>query len=347
MLSACVRNSPTAVNSSPDSVGAGTSPKSDEAWLIVTSRSNPFVRSRIVAESTGNADIVVHTSKPLQTITGFGGAFNEQGWEALSVLSPSERNAVLRALFDPNDGLRFNTGRIPVGASDYALDRYTLDESPGDYSMRNFSISRDKQRLIPYIQAALKVRSDLSLWASAWTPPTWMKTNGAFDGGAMKDDPQTYAAYALYLSRFVKSYGELGIRISMVVPQNEPGQVTRYPSCDWKPQQYVSFISEYLGPAFRREGIDTEIFVGTINQAEWDVLSVLSNPKVLSRISGVAVQWNAISQVAQIHSQYPTLPIMQSETECGNHHWEPQFNPDQPPNDFKYAVRTWRKSAIL
>lgn len=341
-LSACVLKPPAV--SSPTTPASFIAPaKPGMARLIVTSSSTSFERSSIAADSVGAADVVVQTSNPLQTITGFGGAFNEQGWEALLVLPPSERDAVLKALFDPTEGLRFNSGRVPVGASDYALERYTLDESPGDYTMRNFSISRDQQRLIPYIQAALSHRPDLMLWASAWTPPTWMKTNGAFDGGAMKDDPETYAAYALYLARFVQSYGTLGVKIAMVVPQNEPGQVTHYPSCDWQPQQYASFIGEHLGPTFRRESISAAIFVGTINRAEWDVLSVLSNPKVQSQIAGVAVQWNALEQVAQIHRQYPTLPIMQSETECGNHHWEPGFNPEQPPNDFKYAMRTWRK----
>jgi glucosylceramidase len=38
------------------------------------------------------------------------------------------------------DGLRFDDGRVPIGANDYALDRYTLDERAGDLSMLRFLI---------------------------------------------------------------------------------------------------------------------------------------------------------------------------------------------------------------
>ena len=51
--------------------------------------------------------------------------------------------------------------------------------------MSQFSIERDKQKLIPYIKAALAVAPGLHLWASPWSPPTWMKSNGAFDGGTI------------------------------------------------------------------------------------------------------------------------------------------------------------------
>ena len=75
------------------------------------------------------------------------------------------------------DGCRFAWGRIPMGASDYAIDRYTLNETAGDTAMANFSIERDKQRLIPFIKAAQAVKPDIRFWASPWTPPTWMKSS--------------------------------------------------------------------------------------------------------------------------------------------------------------------------
>jgi len=83
--------------------------------------------------------VTVDPSQTRHAIEGFGGAFNEHGWAALSVLAPAERDSVLRALFDADSGLRFTHGRAPIGASDYALDRYTLDEAPGDYAMAKFS----------------------------------------------------------------------------------------------------------------------------------------------------------------------------------------------------------------
>lgn len=313
------------------------------AW-IVTTESAPFARSTSAAKTTSaGADVSVDAAQRQHAIDGFGGAFNEHGWDALSVLSDAERQEVLRALFDPATGLRFNYGRAPIGASDYALDRYTLDEAPGDFAMERFSIERDKQRLIPFIKAALKLRPDLRLWASAWTPPTWMKDNGGFDGGAMKDDARVYAAYALYLAKYVESYRGEGIDVSMVVPQNEPAQLTRYPSCDWSPAQYVTFIKDHLAPTFKSRGLGTQIFVGTINRGDWDVLSVLKDADTAAVISGVGLQWGGLAHVAPVHAAHPALPIMQSETECGNQHSKPGYDPDKPPNDFAYAAYTFRK----
>lgn len=118
----------------------------------------------------------------------------------------------MELLFHPRRGARFSYGRIPIGASDYSIDRYTLSELPDDYAMAEFSIERDRQRLIPFIQAALAVAPGLDLWASPWTPPAWMKENGSTDGGRIRDEPEI-EAYALYLTRFIEAYGAEGITV--------------------------------------------------------------------------------------------------------------------------------------
>src|SRR5262249_17721299 len=155
--------------------------------------------------TTGNADLTVNDTTTYQTWDGFGGAFNEMGWDDLSVLSASDRDRAMSLLFG-SDGARFIFGRIPIGASDYAVDRYTDDETPNDYTMAKFSITRDQQRIIPYVKAALAQNANLRLWASPWTPPTWMKDNAAFNGGNMKDDAQILQALALYLAKWVQAY---------------------------------------------------------------------------------------------------------------------------------------------
>ena len=51
------------------------------------------------------------------------------------------------------------------------------DEKDGDFVMKNFSIANDAETLIPYIKNAQKYNPDLKLWASPWSPPSWMKYN--------------------------------------------------------------------------------------------------------------------------------------------------------------------------
>lgn len=313
--------------------------------LIVTTPARAFTPA--TADGSGlSSDVTrisVDESQRGPSITHFGGAFNEQGWEALSVLSAADREAALRSLFDRETGLGLDYCRLPIGASDFAVDRYTLDESPGDYEMAAFSVARDRLRLIPYVKAALQVRPDLKFWASAWTPPTWMKSPATFDGGAFRDEPAIYEAYALYLARFVESYAAEGIAVDMVVPQNEPQELTRYPSCGWTPAQYITFLRDHAGPLFQKRGLTTRLFVGTINRDHWDLMSVLRDPGAARYVSGVAIQWHALAHASAVRELRPDLPIMQSETECGNNHWQPGFNPDRAGNDFDYAAHTWRR----
>lgn len=122
-------------------------------------------------------DIEILTNKKQQTIDGWGGCFNELGWQALQTLPFKEREKVIKEFFDPNTGLKYNICRMPIGANDYSFTWYSLNETDGDFEMKNFNIERDKTILIPYIKEALKFRPDLKIWASPWSPPTWMKTN--------------------------------------------------------------------------------------------------------------------------------------------------------------------------
>ncbi len=123
--------------------------------------------------ATGTATVTVGDTAA-QTWEGFGGAFNEAGWKYLMTLSQADRDAAIQLLFG-DDGARFNMGRIPIGASDYALARYTLDETANDTELASFSLTQDMMYLIPYVKAALAVKPNIRFWASPWTPPTWMK----------------------------------------------------------------------------------------------------------------------------------------------------------------------------
>ena len=85
------------------------------------------------------------------------------------------------------EGVRFSLGRTPVACSDYSFGYYSYNDVKDDYTMRNFSIDRDRFILIPYIKEALKLRPDLKMWASPWTPPAWMKVNEHYSQKSSKN----------------------------------------------------------------------------------------------------------------------------------------------------------------
>ena len=312
-------------------------------WQTSTMASNP---------TSGNADVTVNDGTTYQTWDGMGGAFNEMGWDDLMQLSEGDRDHAIKLLFSPTEGAGFIFGRIPIGASDYAIDRYTDDETAGDYTMDHFSIDRDKMRLVPYVQAALGVNPKLRLWGSPWTPPTWMKDNSDFNGGNMKDDAKILQALALYLVKWVQAYGDQGIPVEAIHPQNEPGYSTGYPSCLWTSALYTKFIGQYLGPTFTMMNVNAKIYLGTMSNGDSGkdpsiVSAVLADATAMKYIAGFGFQWGMLSSVSGVTSK--KLPVMQTEHKAGNYPFSQSgetpppgpFNMNMAPNDHTYAMESW------
>ena len=255
-----------------------------------------------------------------QTWQGWGGCFNEIGWQVLQNLPVAKRQSILAALFDPRSGCRFNFCRLPIGASDYAQEWHSCNETPGDYAMKHFSIARDKRQLIPYIKAALQYQPAMKLFASPWSPPTWMKFPAAYNYGTLVWEKKNLQAYALYLRKFVEAYAQEGITINQVHVQNEPVADQKFPSCLWTGAQLRDFIRDYMGPEFKKSGCKAEIWLGTINSENYNEFAntVLSDPKARQIVGGVAYQWAGKWALHRTLKAYPDKPLIQSENECGD-----------------------------
>jgi glucosylceramidase len=333
-------------SSGPAGSGGGTVAATS---TLVTSTSGAFWKTGTWTESTANATVTVTDGTTYQTWEGFGGAFNEKGWSYLT--SQQMKDQAIQLLFG-KDGCNFAWGRIPIGASDYAMDRYSLNETSGDTSMSKFSIDRDKMKLIPYIQAAQAVKPNLRFWASPWSPPTWMKTgpynpgSGAshsnFDGGVMKSDDTTLKALALYFVKFVQAYAGEGINVEIVSPQNEPNYQQNYPSCHWDSSTFVTFVGKYLGPALSSASLTTKIMDGTLSNPSGDDTigqNVLKDATAKGYIASIGVQWGMSDSgpVSALKNLAGNIPIWLSETKCGG-----QMGSTAPaPNDVSYGRDTW------
>jgi glucosylceramidase len=328
------------------SSGAGAGPVIEEL-KVVTSAANAFWKAGTLTEAaSGNADVTVNADSAQQTFTGFGGTFNERGWEALSWLSETDRAGAMKLLFDAADGAKFTYGRIPIGASDYAVGGklYTLDDADAaDPQMEKFSLERDKQYLIPFIKAAIAVNPDIRFWGSPWTPPPWMKSNNDYKGGNMKDDATVLDAFALYLAKFVEEYGKEGIKIMAIHPQNEPGFVQDYPSCSWTGALMAKFIGSHLGPTFQERNVAAEIFVGTMSNSAPDTAvlnAVAGDATAKPFVKGYGLQWGMIDVWGNLNMD-KSLAIWQTEHKCGNYPWLSGYKSDRAPNDHAYGVESW------
>lgn len=315
---------------------------------VVTSANNAWWKTGTLAEmSSATADVTVNDASAQQTWEGFGGAFNEAGWIYMASLSAADRAMVMQLLFGV-DGAHFVFGRIPIGASDYSFvdasknkqaGRYTLNETAGDNEMTNFSLERDKKNLIPFVQAALAIRPDLRLWASPWTPPTWMKSPAKFDGGTMKSDDATLQGFALYLAKFVQEYGKLGMKVEAVAPQNEPNFEQGYPSAHWDSGTYVKFVRDFMGPTFMTMNVGASIVLGTMSNGDSDpgiASAMTADAKAMTFVKAVGYQWGMQGKANNAKS----LSFWQTEHKCGNYPWMGGKGPPAP-NDMAYATESW------
>jgi len=288
-------------------------------WICSTEKSRwqELPLSSSTATAT-NEPVKLDPSTQFQTIDGFGGCFNELGWEALGALPTEKREAALKELFSP-EGANFTLCRAPLGANDFSLGWYSLNETPGDYEMKNFSIERNRQALIPYIKAAMKYQPKLGIWASPWCPPSWMTTNGRYRQGSIKADSQTLDAYALYFSKFVQAWRAEGINLYAIHPQNEPLLNDNvYPQCKWSGAEINLFLRDHLLPQLKRDHVKVEVWLGTLvndNIADY-VEPVLGDPKTAAEIVGVGFQYGGQKIMLPTHEKFPGKKLAQTETEC-------------------------------
>jgi len=287
-------------------------------WTATTS--TKLWQEKELLSSGADSDATLHiTEDRAQEWRGFGGCFNELGWIALSRLDAAVRGDILDELFATDGAMRFNYCRLPIGASDYGESWYSANEHAGDFAMEQFSLERDQRHLVPYIREALARRPEMTLFASPWSPPTWLKHPQACNYGTLVQEPAYRDAYALYLLKFVRGCRELGIEIASLFVQNEPDSDQKFPSCLWTGAQMRDFIRDHLGPLFAREGESCQIWAGTFERSDYDAWAhvVLSDPAARAFVSGVGYQWEGRGAVQRTHQAWPDMPIIQTENECG------------------------------
>jgi glucosylceramidase len=354
LLPAGVRNA-VAQTVSPAPSPASVSPAPSPASWISTTATSPWQQQPLRPGGwrwdTLNTWVdLTSAANPSPAIEGFGGCFNELGWTSLQALPADQQESIFKELFAPGAGANFTLCRMPIGANDFSRGWYSYDEHPDDFALEHFSIDNDLQTLVPFIKSAQRHNPSLELWASPWSPPSWMKRNGHYavhmqrpglaPNGLKPDqvgkegedlfiqDDKYFKTYAQYFGRFIDAYRQQGISIGMVMPQNEFNSAQPFPSCTWTPAGLARFL-RFLGPEMSQRNV--EIFFGTLERGNETLLeAVLADPDARDYVKGVGVQWAGKGAVAAIHAQHPSLTLYQSEQECGD-----------GKNDWAYAGYCW------
>jgi glucosylceramidase len=263
--------------------------------------------------------IELDNEKTFQLIEGFGGAFTEAGAYALSQITPELREKAINAYFDKNDGIGYSLCRTHINSCDFSLGNYSYDDVPEDYQLDNFNIEHDKKLLMPFIKDAMQISNNgFKLFASPWSPPAWMKTNGKMnDGGKLR--PECRNAWALYFAKYIKAYMAAGIPIWAVSVQNEPDAHQRWDSCLYSNTEERDFLKFYLGPTLAEQKLSyIKIIVWDHNK---DILvdrisTMLSDPEAAKFVWGVGFHWYAgtfFENLSKVHQSFPDKHLLATE----------------------------------
>lgn len=151
-------------------------------WHSTTADGKTWNESTIkLYKPTGsNSILTVDDNSTGQTFRHWGTTFNELDWDAFVQLPRSVQDSMMYNMFSPDGDLRFTRGRVGMNCNDYGRSWFSCDEVAGDLELRYFNIDRDKTSIIPLIRAAQHYYPELTIWASPWSPPSWMKINNDY-----------------------------------------------------------------------------------------------------------------------------------------------------------------------
>ena len=268
-------------------------------------------------------DIVVSPNKEFQEFVGIGAALTDAAAETFYKLSEKNQELFLAAYFDQEKGIGYSLARTIIHSCDFSTESYTYVEE-GDTDLKTFSIAHDRKYRIPFTKRALKAAGgNLTMYASPWSPPAFMKTNNSMlKGGKLKKE--FYQPWANYYSKFIKAYEKEGIPIWGLSIQNEPMAVQRWESCIYTAEEERDFLKYFLGPTLEKDGLgEKKIIVWDHNR---DLLfqrasTILNDPVAAKYVWGTGFHWYEdwkdgtpmFKNVASVYEAYPDKKLIFTE----------------------------------
>ncbi|MEU1413511.1 ricin-type beta-trefoil lectin domain protein [Streptomyces sp. NPDC005731] len=299
----------------------------------------------------GGENITVDENTRYQTFTGGGASFTDTAaWlmNSSGALSQSTRDATMRKLFSPSDGIGLSFLRNPMGASDLARFGYTYDDVPAgqsDPNLTKFSIAHDLADVVPLTRQALQLNPSLTVMASPWTAPAWMKDSGQLNGGWLK--AEDYGAYASYFVKYLQGYRDQGVPVSYVTAQNEPTCCSGYPSMSWNASGLAYFTKNELLPELQAAGLTTKVLAQDWNWDTYDAYAAqtVDDAAIRSHPNFGGIAWHGyggdVTKQTTVHNQYPQLDAFGTEHSGGT--WIANQQREDMLNIVDYT-RNWAKS---
>lgn len=237
--------------------------------------------------------VFVDPDKTFQSYIGIGAALTDASAETFFKLPEAKQQEVLDAFFSKDKGIGYTVARTNINSCDFSSDMYTYVKE-GDKELSSFDIAHDKQYKIPFIKKAMATAGGkLTLFASPWSPPAFMKTNNdMLRGGKLK--PDYYDSWAKYYVKFIQAYEKEGVPIWGISIQNEPMATQKWESCIYTAEEERDFLKNHLGPVMHQSGFkDKKIIVWDHNR---DLIyqraqTYFKDPEAAKYIWGIGFHW--------------------------------------------------------
>ena len=190
-----------------------SSSERSQELMLTNFSTKETIRFKIIQQITSvSTKITLILEVSFQKVTGFGGMLNPS-WTGNNL-----RDADVQKLY---------------GDLGYNIIRMMLYPNQSDWGLNTAT--------------ALKAQSlGAIVFASPWTPPKEMKSNGLQtnkEGAYLL--PEKYADYAAHLKAFVDYQKNRGLNIYAVSIQNEPDWKVDYDGCSWTAAQMLNFVKNY------------------------------------------------------------------------------------------------------
>jgi len=267
--------------------------------------------------------VFVDPDKTYQTFFGIGAALTDASAETFYKLPKEKQQEFLKAYFDKENGIGYTVARTNINSCDFSSGSYTYVDS-NDKDLKSFNIEPDRKYKLPFIKEAMQAAGGkLTLFASPWSPPAWMKdNNNMLQGGKLK--PEFYDSWALYYTKFIKEYEKEGVPVWGISVQNEPMAKQRWESCIYTAEEERDFLKKNLGPTMEKEGLGgKKIIVWDHNR---DLIyqraqTYFDDPEAAKYAWGIGFHWYEdwsggqpmYENIKRVHEAYPDKNILFTE----------------------------------
>ena len=267
--------------------------------------------------------VFVDPSQSFQTVLGIGGALTDASAETFYKLPEDKQKELLIAYYDPQKGIGYTLARTNIQSCDFSSGSYSYVKE-GDKNLKTFNVDHDKKYRIPFIKKAIAAAGGkLTLYASPWSPPAFMKTNNdVLHGGSLR--PEYYQSWANFYGKFINAYKKEGIPVWGITIQNEPMAKQTWESCIYTAEEERDFLKNYLGPTMQKDGLgDKKIIIWDHNR---DLIyqrasTLLEDPAAAKYAWGIGFHWyedwsggdQMFDNVKRVHESFPDKNLLFTE----------------------------------